>query len=239
MRLHPAAALIVSAVFVAASFILGPMANTSAGVILLAYLLRHDRARVVLRRFAIHIGLALLFVFALNGVLYPESHVAVGPFRFLKKEGILFAWRVSARMVVLLLSQILFLTSAEPHCLAEIFMRKTSTRPIGYAFLFTVSMMRSLRQKLHAVADAQRARGLKLGGGLWDRMRAVLPIFGPVVFSYLKESIDRSMALSLSGLGLQTPYTPMGVEAMTRRDKVVAGMALAALIIATGVKILI
>ena len=45
------------------------------------------------------------------------------------------------------------------------------------------------------ISESQRARGLDTEGSVWARLRATLPLVGPVVLSSLTDVEERSLAL--------------------------------------------
>ncbi|MDA2925818.1 energy-coupling factor transporter transmembrane protein EcfT [Acidobacteria bacterium AH-259-G07] len=214
--------------------------NTVLALTLLAFLLVRPNARIMLRRFAVHLGAVIFFIFLLNSLIYPESGSSLmGSVGFLRKDGIQFAWHISARLLVLIFSQIFFFTSADPHLLAEWAMRRDFGQSLGYVFLFAISLLQLLRHKLEAVTQAQQSRGLKVEGNVFVRTRAFLPIIAPLVFSYLKESINRSIGLSLKGFGSKSSYTPLAVEEpQPLHEKFIAMLVISGFLFSLALKVL-
>ena len=228
IRLHPYTCLVIAAGAVCESFLLSPKGNTLLAFALLAILLTRTSGRNLLWRFSVHIFGVLFFIFLLNSLIYPESSARIGSLAILQKEGVLFAYKISARLLVLLFSQILLFTSAEPHRLIELMMQRGIGQSVGYVFLYAISLLELLRRKLTAVVAAQQSRGLRIGGGVFSRAQALLPILSPVVFSYLKESIHRSMALTLRGVGLRTSYTTLFDEQQPLHERIISIVVLVA-----------
>jgi energy-coupling factor transporter transmembrane protein EcfT len=90
------------------------------------------------------------------------------------------------------------------------------------------------------IADSQRARGLDTEGAVWRRMRGVVPLAGPLVFSALTDVEEQTMALEARGFSAperRTVLRSFGDTPIQRHLRLIAlggGIALLALSIAGG-----
>lgn len=72
----------------------------------------------------------------------------------------------------------------------------------GYLVLASLNIVPQMRRKLITIQEAQACRGLQINGGLIARLKATIPLLGPVVISSLADAEQRSMALEIRGFGL-------------------------------------
>ena len=59
-----------------------------------------------------------------------------------------------------------------------------------------------MKRRMATIQEAQVARGLDMGGGIISRVRATVPLLGPVVMSSLADAEERSMTLETHGFHL-------------------------------------
>ena len=82
-----------------------------------------------------------------------------------------------------------------------------------------------------AITDAQRSRGMETEGGLWTRIRAFLPLMGPLVTSSLIATEERALALEVRGFGSTTRPTFLKEETLPPYARAVRFACLAVLIV--------
>ncbi|HEY7877316.1 MAG TPA: energy-coupling factor transporter transmembrane component T [Gemmatimonadaceae bacterium] len=96
--------------------------------------------------------------------------------------------------------------------------------PAWAAYVLVASLEAVPEARRHAVEvmDAQRCRGLNTGGGIVGRVRALLPLAGPLSVSLVSESEERALALDARGFrprsrrGTLTPIADPRAERVTR-----------------------
>lgn len=73
--------------------------------------------------------------------------------------------------------------------------------PAWSAYLLAASLeaVPEARRRAQEVLDAQRCRGLAVGGGMRGRLRALAPLAGPLAVSLVTESEERALALDARG----------------------------------------
>jgi energy-coupling factor transport system permease protein len=65
----------------------------------------------------------------------------------------------------------------------------------AYVLVASLEAVPEARRRAQEVLDAQRCRGLAVGGGPLGRARALVPLAGPLVVSLVTESEERALAL--------------------------------------------
>ncbi len=79
----------------------------------------------------------------------------------------------------------------------------------AYLVVATLQAAPRFRRRAAAILEAQRARGLRAGGGIAGRVRSLLPLTAPLVLGMLTEADERAMALEIRGLGARVPRTAL------------------------------
>jgi energy-coupling factor transport system permease protein len=145
---------------------------------------------VVILPFAISLGLV-------QGLFYPGAENVVlrlGPLS-LKSEGLLFAFATATRILVLAGAGLLVLYSTHPADLALALVQRGAPPSLAYIAVAVVQLLPEMQARATAIMDAQRARGLETEGSLPTRLRAFLPLVGPLIYGALENVQGRALAL--------------------------------------------
>ncbi len=138
-----------------------------------------------------------LSVLLVQGFFLPGASqvlFSLGPLSF-KQEGLVFAYGTASRLVLLAGTVLLLLYSTPPSDLMLALTERGMPHPIAYMVITAIHLLPQLQARALAILDAQRARGLETHGFLLARMRALVPLLAPLVFSALGDVEERAMAL--------------------------------------------
>lgn len=155
------------------------------------------------------VGFFLATLFLVQGMVYPGNAtplVSVGPL-VLYREGLAYAVWLMARFVNLTLSAFVLLFTTRPADLVDELVRAGLPPRAGYVLLSVLQIIPSMAARVSAIQDAQRSRGMETEGPIWVRMRALLPVLGPLVISSLVAMQERALALEVRGFGAPGPRT--------------------------------
>ena len=176
-------------------------------------------------------------LFVIQGVLFAPANATVigtlGPLRF-TREGLLFAYGIAARLVVLSSTVLLVLRVTHPADLVNALSEIGLPRNIGYILLVSIQIVPDLSARATAILEAQRSRGLETERGLF-RFSALFPLFAPLVVGALADVEERAMALESRAFFAIGPRTTLRVLVDTTAQKiarVLLLMVIAALIVA-------
>jgi energy-coupling factor transport system permease protein len=139
-------------------------------------------------------ALALLVA---QGLFYPEAKTVLaqwGPLA-VKTEGLVFAWVISARLLVMMTAFSLLVLTTSPGALMLDLSRRGLPPAIAYLVVSSIQILPQMRDRAEAITAAQRARGLNTQGSLANRLRGLLPLVSPLIFSALVDSEERAIAL--------------------------------------------
>lgn len=219
-RRHPLTKLLAIAFVLLATFLLPPVALVVlAGAVvvaawtagLLGPLLRSLRIPAVL----------LTSVVLVNAVLFPgatDRWLELGPFA-VTREGVTFGIVSAGRLAVVFLASMLFLLTTLADDLLESLVARGVGHRMAFVVLSAVQMVPRMQARAGAILDAQQARGLRVGGSIGRRLRAVVPLIGPVLLGSLIDVRERTFALEARGFGARPGRTAYRVVADPPGDR--------------------
>jgi energy-coupling factor transport system permease protein len=154
---------------------------------------------------------ALLFlsILLVNAFLYPgavERIFAIGPVG-LSWEGIVFGVVSAARIGVVFVASTLFLFTTLPDDLLEALVDKGASHRLAFVVLSAIQLVPRMQARAAGILDAQQARGLRVSGSLLTRVRALVPLIGPLVLGSLIDVRERTLALEARGFGAKRERT--------------------------------
>jgi energy-coupling factor transport system permease protein len=115
------------------------------------------------------------------------------------REGLLFAFGICIRVLNILCSFAILVLTTKPSDLIETFVRRGMSPRIGYVLASVLQIIPQMAGTMETITDAQRSRGMETEGKLGVRIKAFIPLIGPVVMSSLISTRERSMALEVRG----------------------------------------
>jgi energy-coupling factor transport system permease protein len=160
---------------------------------------------------------ALLFasILLVNAFFYPgavDRLFEIGPVG-LSWEGIVYGVLSAARILVVFVASILFLFTTLPDDLLEAMVDKGASHRLAFVALSAIQLVPRLQARANAILDAQQARGLRVAGSFGTRVRALVPLIGPIVLGSLIDVRERTLALEARGFGARRERTAFRVVA--------------------------
>jgi energy-coupling factor transport system permease protein len=152
----------------------------------------------------------VLSLFLIQGVFFPPPNATplpLGPIT-LTYEGLLFAYLVASRLLTLSTTVLLVLLTTRPSDLVFSLTERGLPRSIGYILLVSLQIIPDMSARATAILEAQRSRGLAMEGGL-GRIRAVIPLIGPLVVGALVDVEERAMAIESRAFFANGPKTSL------------------------------
>ena len=179
--------------------VVGPVALT-----VLAVLLPGALAGVLPRLLRVGLVVALplaVSVLIVNLFFFPAGATIlfrVGPI-VATAEGLAFAVETLARLMAITGALVLFyLTTPIGSLVIDLERRGVSAR-VAFVVSASVRTVPGLVERAGQIADAQRARALDTEGSLWNRIRGLVPLVGPVLLGSMGDVEARAMALEARG----------------------------------------
>ena len=173
----------------------------------------------------------LASMLVVNALFFPGGRdvlVSLGPFA-VTREGLEFGSVSAGRLLVAFIASILFLQATLPDDLLEALVARGASHRIAYVILSAMQTVPRLQATAATILEAQQARGLLVSGSFGRRLRALVPLVGPVMLGALVEVRERTFALEARGFGARrrrTAYRVVADPAIDRwlRLATVAGM---------------
>lgn len=148
----------------------------------------------------------VLSMVAVNGLFGGTASAAWGPFRWSTPAAV-EALGLALRVVVVLESAVLVLLTTRPDVLLSDLERRGLPHRLAYVLLASMHLIPTMLRRAGEILEAQTARGLPLGSGLGGRMRALVPLAGPLLLGALSEVEERALALEARGFGAERRRT--------------------------------
>jgi energy-coupling factor transport system permease protein len=196
-RLNPTTKLVIAVVEALTAFVLRGWTGLVVVlglVIVTAAVARIGRAMLPFVLATIPLIASILLV---NTFLYPgatDAIVRIGPLTP-SWSGLEFATQAALRVVAFALSVAVFGLTTRPDDLVSDLERRGLGRRVGFVISATLRTVPRILQRAGEITEAQRARGMDTEGGIWRRVRGVLPLAGPLIFGALTDVEEQTMAL--------------------------------------------
>ena len=109
-------------------------------------------------------------------------------------------------------------------------------RSIEYILLMALQIIPDMRARAAAILEAQQSRGLVIKS-LVSRVRALLPLIGPLVVGALVDIEERAMALELRAFASTSLPTRMAVIVDSRAQRIARTALLLCAVLIIGLRI--
>ena len=201
-RRNPATKLLALAWVILAAFLLPPVALLALAAGCLVVAAGNGLGGSMVRALRIP-AVLIASILVVNALFYPgavDVIARLGPL-VLSREGIVFGLVTAGRVLVAFMASIAFLQSTLPDDLLESLVARGASHRFAWVILSAVQMVPRLQESATTILEAQQARGLEIGGSLGRRVRALLPLIGPVMLGSLIDVRERTFALEARGFG--------------------------------------
>jgi len=123
------------------------------------------------------------------------------------KEGLMESLVIVFRVINIVASFLILVLTTRPSDLVEDLVRKGLSPRIGYVILSVFQIIPQMMSTVDTITDAQKSRGMETEGNLFVRMKAFVPLMGPVVLSSFNNAKERAMALEVRAFGSKIKRT--------------------------------
>lgn len=147
------------------------------------------------------------------------------------KEGLLYAFSICLRVINILCAFSILVLTTKPSDLIEALVRKGLSPKIGYVFSSVLQIIPEMTATMGTITDAQRSRGMETEGKLSVRIKAFLPLIGPVVMNSLISTRERAMALEVRGFTSSKKKTFLNEPEYSSYNKIILFFMIAMLIL--------
>ncbi len=201
-RRNPVTKLLGLAWVILAAFLLPPLALPLLAVASLGLATGNGLGGSVVRSLRVP-ALLIASILVVNMFFFPGAGDVIarlGPIA-LSWDGIAFGLVTAGRVLVAFIASIAFLQATLPDDLLEALVARGASHRFAWVILAAVQMVPRLQESASTILEAQQARGLQIGGSLGRRLRALVPLIGPVLLGSLIDVRERTFALEARGFG--------------------------------------
>lgn len=177
------------------------------GVAIATPLTSTQRRSIYRTLFGLFVPIALS-LFIIQGLLFPTpgyGRIMLGNYA-LELGGLYIASISLARIFALGSGLLAVILTTTPSVLAQALAERGMPRSIEYILLMALQILPDMRQRTHAILEAQQARGLVITS-LPSRIKALIPLIGPLVVGALIDVEERAMALEQRAFASPNPPT--------------------------------
>ncbi len=201
-RRNPITKLLAVALVLLATFLLPPVVLPVIGVVLLVAAWSTGVGGDIVRALRIP-AVLIASIIVVNALFFPgatDKLVSLGPLA-ITREGLSFGLISAGRLVVAFLVLVTFLFTTLADDLLEALVSRGIGHRIAFVVLSAVQMVPRMQDRAGSILDAQQARGLAVTGSFRQRVRALVPLVGPVLLGSLIDVRERTFALEARGFG--------------------------------------
>ena len=231
-RRNPVTKLLALFWVIFAAFLLPPPALPVLVALLAVAAASTRLLRAVIRNLRIP---ALLFasILIVNAFFFPGARDVIarlGPLA-VSRDGLSFGLISAGRLLVAFSASILFLYTTLADDLLEALVARGASHRIAFVVLSAVQMVPRLQGRAASILEAQQARGLETGGSLRRRVRALVPLVGPIVLGSLIDVRERTFALEARAFGARPGRTAYRVVPDPAVDRLLRWAIVAAAVV--------
>jgi energy-coupling factor transport system permease protein len=191
-----------------AAFLLPPLILAALVVVLAAVAASTGLLGVLVRSLRVP-AVLIASILIVNGLFFPGASqpiATLGPLT-LTREGLAFGLITAGRVLVAFMASILFLVTTLADDLLEALVARGASHRIAFVILSAMQMVPRLADRAGAILDAQQARGLSVTGSFASRIRALVPLIGPILLGSLIDVRERTFALEARAFGTRRHRT--------------------------------
>ena len=104
-------------------------------------------------------------------------------------------------------------------------------RKVTFLIASTIQLIPQMTSLQRTIADAQKSRGIETEGGLLTRIRAFVPMLGPLVLSSIQQTEERVLALESRAFSAKDKKTSIYYLDKSILNKILELMSVAAIIV--------
>jgi energy-coupling factor transport system permease protein len=211
---NPLTKLLALALVLLSAFLLPPVVLIGLAVVIVVVVWSAGLLRHTVRALRIP-ALLLLSILLVNALFFPGARdvlATVGPLT-LSREGLTFGLISAGRILVAFLASVAFLFTTLADDMLETLIARGASHRISFVVLSAVQMVPRMQERAGSILEAQQARGLSLEGSFVRRIRALVPLIGPVLLGSLVDVRERTFALEARGFGARPNRTAYRIAA--------------------------
>jgi len=169
------------------------------------------------------------FLLVLHGILGDAPYIDAGPLR-LSQDGFAVALAQAGRFGAIVTATLAMYAGFRPAAFIDAVAQRGWPFQAAYLLVATLTAIPRLVSQGAAIQQAQRARGLRIRGGLRRRLAGLRALSLPLLFGALAEVEDRTVALETRAVRSSAKRTPLDPPRDSMTDRFVRWLSLATVV---------
>ncbi len=179
------------------------------------------------------------FLFVMQAFFHPNGSTEIFSIWIfdVTVESLRFAYLTASRILTMVASFLILLLTTHPSDLMGDLTRRGVSGNLSYVITSTLQIIPQMQIKAGTIVDAQKSRGLETSGNVINRVRALVPLVGPLVFGSLVEVEERAIAIEARAFTSPLKKTSLREIPDRSGERVARWLFLAVVIVAIGIRL--
>lgn len=179
------------------------------------------------------------FLFVMQAFFHPDGSTEIFSIWIfdVTVESLRFAYLTASRILTMVASFLILLLTTHPSDLMSDLTRRGVSGNLSYVITSTLQIIPQMQIKAGTIVDAQKSRGLETSGNVINRVRALVPLVGPLVFGSLVEVEERAIAIEARAFTSPLKKTSLREIPDRSGERVARWLFLAVVIVAIGIRL--
>lgn len=179
------------------------------------------------------------FLFVMQAFFHPDGSTEIFSIWIFDVtiESLRFAYLTASRILTMVASFLILLLTTHPSDLMSDLTRRGVSGNLSYVITSTLQIIPQMQVKAGTIIDAQKSRGLETSGNVINRVRALVPLVGPLVFGSLVEVEERAIAIEARAFTSPLKKTSLREIPDRSGERVARWLFLAVVIVAIGIRL--
>lgn len=188
--------LVVFFVIVSTLMIPGYVYQYSVLPVMMLIALLSGKLKAFVGLFSKSIIVIVLFIFVFQVFLLPgETILWEWGFLAISEEGIMNSLLLTSKLIAISATLILFFQITLVKDFMYSLEKMGVSKKVSFVILSTLQIIPQMKALSHTIVDAQRSRGIETEGSLVIRMKAFIPLIGPLILSSIQQTEERVLTL--------------------------------------------
>lgn len=154
------------------------------------------------------IFIVVLFIFIVQTfIMTNEDSVKIWGFIYYSKIGLMNSLTMTSKIVAISSSIIWFFQVTSVKHIIYALEKSGVSSKVTFVIASTIQLIPQMLQLSKTITDAQKARGIETEGSMMNRIKAFIPMIGPLVLSSIQQTEERVLALESRAFSAKTKKT--------------------------------
>lgn len=177
------------------------------------------------------IFIIILFIFAMQVfIITNEDQTSIWAFIHFSQAGLATSLSMTSKITAIASAIMTFFETTKVKDITYALEHAGTPRKVTFLISSTIQLIPQMSSLSRTITDAQKARGIETEGGLMTRIKAFVPMLGPLVLSSIQQTEERVLALESRAFSAKGKKTSIYVLNKTGLDIVLEVLSVILLI---------